>query len=173
MESKVKMTVDSNTLRMTMRQWSTGVTVVTTVAGDERAGMTVSSFTSVSLEPPTVLVCLNKETYAHDLVLRSGVFAISMLGVGQEALSNRFAGLDPTVTDRFEGLSLITADTGSPLLPGAIAWLDCIVKSTHDTTTHTIFFGEVVFAGADPERAPLVYYNRGYHVLVAVEPSKP
>jgi flavin reductase (DIM6/NTAB) family NADH-FMN oxidoreductase RutF len=167
------MTVDSNTLRMTMRQWATGVTIVTTALGEERAGMTVSSFTSVSLEPPTVLVCLNKETYAHDLVHRSGVYAISLLGIGQDWLSNRFAGLDRAVTDRFEGLEWITADTGSPLLPGAIAWLDCIVKSTHDTTTHTVFFGEVVFAGNDPERAPLVYYNRGYHALVAVEPTKP
>jgi flavin reductase (DIM6/NTAB) family NADH-FMN oxidoreductase RutF len=167
------MTVDSDTLRKTMRQWSTGVTIVTTAAGDERAGMTVSSFTSVSLEPPTVLVCLNKDAYAHDLVKRSGVFAISMLGVGQDWLSNRFAGLDPNVTDRFEGLELITGETGSPLLPGAIAWLDCRVKSTHDTSTHTVFFGEVVFAGNDPERAPLVYYNRGYHALVAVEPTEP
>jgi len=166
------MAVDSKALRMTMRQWATGVTVVTTVAGDERAGMTVSSFTSVSLEPPTVLVCLNKESYAHALVKRSGIFAISMLGVGQEALSDRFAGLDPAVTDRFEGLNLTTAQTGCPLLPGAIAWLDCIVRSEHDTYTHTIFIGEVVFARRDAERAPLVYHNRSYHTLVAVEASK-
>jgi flavin reductase (DIM6/NTAB) family NADH-FMN oxidoreductase RutF len=167
------MAVDSEALRMTMRQWATGVTVVTTVAGDERAGMTVSSFTSVTLEPPTVLVCLNKESYAHALVKRSGIFAISILGVGQEALSNRFAGLDPAVTDRFEGLNLTTAQTGCPLLPGAIAWLDCIVRSEHDTYTHTIFIGEVVFARRDEEHAPLVYHNRSYHTLVAVEASKP
>ncbi len=166
------MAVDSEMLRLTMRQWSTGVTVVTTVAGGERAGMTVSSFTSVSLEPPLVLVCLNKGAYAHDLVMRSGVYAISMLGVGQEWLSNRFAGLEPNVVDRFEGLDVFTAETGSPLLPGAIAWLDCIVKSKHDVSTHTIFFGEVVFAGYDAERAPLVYHNRAYHALVAVEPSQ-
>ncbi len=167
------MTVDPNALRVTMRQWATGVTIVTTVADNVRAGMTVSSFTSVSLEPPTVLVCLNKQSFPHDLVLRSGIFAISMLGIGQETLSNRFAGLDQSVTDRFEGLNLITAETGAPLLPGAVAWLDCIVKSTHDTSTHTIFLGEVVFAGCDPERAPLVYYNRGYHALVALEATKP
>jgi flavin reductase (DIM6/NTAB) family NADH-FMN oxidoreductase RutF len=163
------MAVDSNALRMTMRRWATGVTVVTTVAGNERAGMTVSSFTSVSLEPPTVLVCLNKESYVHRLVKQSGIFAISMLGVGQEVISNRFAGLDPAASDRFEGLNLTTAQTGSPLLPDAIAWLDCIVRSEHDTYTHTIFVGEVVFAQHDAERAPLVYHNRSYHTLVAVE----
>jgi flavin reductase (DIM6/NTAB) family NADH-FMN oxidoreductase RutF len=166
------MSVDGTTLRYTMRQWATGVTVVTTVAGTERAGMTVSSFTSVSLEPPTVLVCLNKETYAHSLVMRSGIYAISMLSTEQETLSNRFAGLDPTITDRFEGVDVITAETGCPLLPGALAWLDCIVKSMHDTSTHTIFFGEVVFAGYDAERAPLFYHNRSYHALVAVEPTQ-
>src|SRR5258706_824059 len=119
------MTLDSSALRMTMRHWVTGVTVVTTMAGEDRAGMTVSSFTSVSLNPPTVLVCLNKGTFAHDLVLKSGVYAISLLGIGQEAISNRFAGLDPNITDRFEGLDCLTADTGSPLIPGAIGWLDC------------------------------------------------
>ncbi len=164
------MTVDSTMLRHTMRRWATGVTVVTTVAGEERSGMTVSSFTSVSLEPPTVLVCLNKDTYTHTLVQRSGVYAISMLAAGQEMLSNRFAGLDPlTNEDRFQGLELTLAETGSPLLNGALAWLDCVVKSTTDTSTHTIFIAEVVFARYNPNAAPLIYHDRGYHVLVPME----
>lgn len=163
------MTVSPDILRVTMRQWATGVTVVTTALDTERAGMTVSSFTSVSLEPATVLVCLNKDAYPHEMVKRSGVFAISLLGVGQDELSNRFAGLDPNVVDRFEGVEVFTAETGSPLLAGAIAWLDCVVKSTHDTTTHTIFIGEVIFAKVEPERRPIVYYNRSYHALVPVE----
>jgi flavin reductase (DIM6/NTAB) family NADH-FMN oxidoreductase RutF len=164
------MSLDPQRLRATMRQWATGVTVVTTQAGDRRAGMTVSSFTSVALEPPTVLVCLNKSTYAHDLVRESGVYAISMLAAGQEALSNRFAGFDPSITDRFEGLELTAAETGSPLLPGAAAWLDCQVRSTVDTGTHTIFIAEVVYAQVDAEAAPLVYHNRGYRILT--EPVK-
>ncbi len=166
------MAVESSVLRATMRQWATGVTVVTTALGEERAGMTVSSFTSVSLEPPTVLVCLNKQSYGHDLVSRSGVYAVSMLGVGQDALSNRFAGIDPTITDKFEGVEVTIAVTGSPLLPDAIAHLDCVVRSTHETTTHTIFIAEVVYAAVDPDRAPLVYHNRGYHVLTAAEPRQ-
>src|SRR5450432_3977505 len=136
------MPLDASALRMTMRQWVTGVTIVTTVAGDERAGMTVSSFTSVSLEPPTVLVCLNKDSYAHGMVKKSGVFAISMLSSGQHALSNRFAGFDPTISDRFAGVEFIAADTGSPLLVGAIGWLDCIVRDAHVSGTHTIYIGE-------------------------------
>ena len=156
-----------------MRNWVAGVTIVTTAHGAERAGMTVSSFTSVSLNPPTVLVCLNKETYAHDLVMRSDVYAVSMLALGQQELSNRFAGLDPTVTDRFAGLEIVIAETGSPLLPGAIAWLDCVVRSKHDTSTHTIFIAEVVYAWSDADKIPLAYYNRGYQVLVPIEAKKP
>ena len=159
------MAIDSTVLRATMRQWATGVTVVTTVDGEQRGGMTVSSFTSVSLEPPTVLVCLNKDAFCYGMVQRSGVFAVSMLGVGQSALSNRFAGFDPDVVDRFEGVEVRTALTGSPLLPGAIAYLDCVVISKHETSTHTIFVAEVVYAEVDPEKAPLVYHDRGYHAL--------
>ncbi len=159
------MALDSNTLRMTMRQWATGVTVVTSALGEARGGMTVSSFTSVALEPPTVLVCLNKSTYTHDLVSKSGVYAVSMLASEQEALSNRFAGMEQDVTDRFTGLKLAYAETGSPLLPDALAWLDCRVHSTMDTPTHTIYVAEVVYAHVNPDAAPLIYHNRGYRLL--------
>jgi flavin reductase (DIM6/NTAB) family NADH-FMN oxidoreductase RutF len=159
------MSIKSEVLRATMRQWATGVTVVTTHHNGVQGGMTVSSFTSVSLEPPTVLVCLNKDTLCHDLVSQSGVYAVSMLGVGEEPLSNRFAGFDPTVTDRFDGVKVFTAETGSPMLEGAIAHLDCVVKSTHDTLTHTIFIAEVVYAQVDSEAEPLLYHNRRYHRL--------
>lgn len=166
------MTFDPNALRMTMRQWVTGVTVVTSIAGEKRGGMTVSSFTSVSLEPPTVLVCLNKTTFTHDVVMESGVYAVSLLGVGQEMISNRFAGFDPLHLEhdqRFEGLELATAETGAPLIEGALGWLDCRVIATHDTATHTVFIAEVVYAKSNAENPPLVYYNRSYQLLTAVE----
>jgi flavin reductase (DIM6/NTAB) family NADH-FMN oxidoreductase RutF len=126
------MPLDPQILRLTMRQWATGVTVVTSVAGADRSGMTVSSFTSVSLEPPTVLVCLNKNTHTHALVAKSGVYAISLLAANQEALSNRFAGFEPDLEDRFDGVPIATAETGAPLLVGALAWLDCRVKQSVD-----------------------------------------
>jgi flavin reductase (DIM6/NTAB) family NADH-FMN oxidoreductase RutF len=161
------MPIDSNALRATMRQWVTGVTVVTTAFEGVRVGITVSSFTSVSLEPPMVLVCLNKQSFAHDFVKRAGVFGVSLLGKEQAALSQRFAGLDPTVTgDRFEGVPYSTAETGAPLLEGAVGILDCVVRAAHDASTHTIYIGEVVYAQAFPERTPLIYYNRQYHNLV-------
>lgn len=168
------MTVDSNALRATMRQWVTGVTVVTTTTPTpgEYVGMTVSSFTSVSLEPPTVLVCINKNTGTHDPLLAAGTFAVSMLGVGQELISNRFAGFDPTVTthaQRFDGLGLHVAVTGAPLIQGAVGWLDCVVREKVETGTHTIFIGEVVFAQAFTETQPLVYYNRSYQLMTPIQ----
>jgi flavin reductase (DIM6/NTAB) family NADH-FMN oxidoreductase RutF len=167
------MAIQSEVLRATMRQWVTGVTVVTSAYDGERAGMTVSSFTSVSLEPPTVLVCLNKNSYCHNIVQNSGIFAISMLGVGQENLSKRFAGLDPTVTDRFDDIEVLVGETGAPLLVGAIGHLDCVVRSTHDTATHTIFIAEVIYADVHTDKPPLVYYNRNYHLLTVIETTKP
>ncbi|MCE7946761.1 MAG: flavin reductase [Chloroflexi bacterium CFX4] len=161
------MPVDSNALRATMRQWVTGVTVVTTAFEGVRVGMTVSSFTSVSLEPPTVLVCLNKNAFAHDYVKRAAVFGVSLLATGQADLSQRFAGFDPTVSgDRFDGVAYTTAETGAPLLVGAVGVLDCVVRAAHDTHTHTIFIGEVVYALSAAEGAPLIYYNRQYQNLV-------
>jgi flavin reductase (DIM6/NTAB) family NADH-FMN oxidoreductase RutF len=163
------MTIQSEVLRATMRQWVTGVTVVTSAYDGEYAGMTVSSFTSVSLEPPTVLVCLNKNSYCHSVVHKSGIFAISLLSVGQENLSKRFAGLDSTVTDKFDGVEVIVGETGAPLLVGAIGHLDCVVRSTHDTSTHTIFIAELVYVDVNVDKPPLVYYNRNYHLLTPIE----
>lgn len=165
--------VDPETLRVTMRKWASGVTVVTTAllsdAGVERAGMTVSSFTSVNLEPPTILVSLYEDTYTYALIKQSGVFAVSILAVGQDDLSMRFAGQDPTVTDRFAGLELTTAVTGAPLLPGIAAWLDCRVHELYDAGSHVIVLGDVVAAGNDPAAMPLIYFNRGYHALPATQ----
>lgn len=166
-------TVDPETLRVTLRKWASGVTVVTTALmssmGAERAGMTVSSFTSVNLNPPTILVCLYEDTYTHTLIRQSGVFAVSILAAGQDGLSMRFAGLDPTVTDRFAGLALATAVTGAPILPGVAAWLDCRVRELFGAGSHVIVLGDVVSAGNDPAAAPLIYYNRGYHALPATQ----
>jgi flavin reductase (DIM6/NTAB) family NADH-FMN oxidoreductase RutF len=167
------MPTDSQALRAAMRQWATGVTIVTSAHNGLLAGLTVSSFTSVSLAPPTVLVCLNKESFGHKIVREAGVYAISMLAGPQVDLSNRFAGVDPAITDRFAGVAYHTAETGSPLLEGALAWFDCKVVSMHETGTHTIFIAEVVYAhsaeiNSEGLPEPLVYHNRAYKRLVTL-----
>lgn len=169
------MSVAPATLREVMRMWATGVTVVTTAYGDERAGMTVSSFTSVSLEPPLILVSLHKNTRTAQLVEQSGKFAVSVLRSDQAHLSKQFAGFNddalPAGADRFYNVALTTAVTDVPILADAIMWLDCTVHDVYDGYTHHIVLGEVQAAfRCEDEVAPLVYFNRKYHAL---SPEKP
>lgn len=166
------MTVERNALRDTLRFWSSGVTVVATTAADQErnyAGMTVSAFNSVSLEPPQILVCLAKDTTTANTLLRSQVFSVSMLSGDQAALSDRFAGrVDlPANGDRFDGVPITTAVTGAPILQEALAWLDCRVAAIHDGGSHWIVVGGVVASGHKdaPPPPPLVYFNRAYYAL--------
>lgn len=155
----------SGAVRETMRQWASGVTVVTTLAGGRRAGMTVSAFTSLSLDPPLVLVALYRDTEVARLIRRSRVFGISILGEDGEAISQQFAGITPVPegADRFHGVATMARVTGVPLLSEAIAWLDCRVIRLRQMATHVAVVGEVLATGRrdDPVR-PLLYHNRGY-----------
>lgn len=152
--------------RHTMRLWATGVTIVTAEHAGLKRGMTVSSFTSVTLDPPLILVCLQKATETADLIYASKNFAVSMLGEHHQEISNLFAGFVPLAEgqDRFEGIKLHYAETGSPILSDAMGWLDCKLHAVHDGSTHHIFIGEVLAASGEAEHhaMPLIYYNREY-----------
>jgi len=156
--------MDAETLRQAMRHWATGVTVVTTAHQGRRHGMTVSSFTSVSLNPPLVLVALERKTRTRTMVAAEGVFAVTVLSQGDQAVSNRFAGRMEG-EDRFAGLETFSLVTGAPLLRAGEAWLDCRVVQQVEAGTHTIFIGEVVAARAGEAFAPLLYFNRAYRRL--------
>ena len=168
------MTIDAEVFRATMRCWASGVTIVASHSDsfDGPRGMTVSSFTSVSMEPLLILVCLFKETEAAQAVIESQVFGVSLLGVDHAHISSRFAGMDPEFLDeanRFVGLETTTLETGSLLLKDALALLDCRVWQVYDGATHFIVVGEVVAAQINqPESGPkpLVYSNQGYHQLM-------
>lgn len=163
------MGVDEQALRETMRLWTCGVTVVTTSDGQQRSGMTVSSFTSISLEPPLILVCLHKQAETCQMIARTGVFAVSMLGEEHEITCMQFAGYTelPPEADRFYNVETVTHHTGAPVLKEAIAWLDCRVYGMHDGGTHQIYVGEVLATGREPDPAwPLVWHNRSYRRFV-------
>ena len=151
-------------LRQAMRHWTTGVTVVTAAHRGQRHGMTVSSFTSVSLEPPLVLVALQRDTRTCALVEAARAFGVTVLSQGQQAISNRFAGREAQA-DRFAGLETFTLHTGAPLLAAGEAWFDCRVWQQIPAGTHIVFFGEVVVARAGETFDPLLYGNRRYHRL--------
>lgn len=166
------MTVDRDSLRETMRLWTSGITIVTTADGDRRAGLTVSSFTSVSLEPPLILVCLQKGVMTLEMLKVSRVFAVSLLRAGQSPVSAQFAGFTPLPegSDRFHQIPIRTAVTGAPILQDSLAWLDCRVYAIHDGGGSEIVIGQVMATERHPDLAPLVYHNRGYYTLLPESP---
>lgn len=164
--NKVNIDPDPDALRDALRFWTTGVTIVATKHEGTVHGMTLNSFTSLSLDPPLVSISLEKTTRTHQLVQASGVFAVTLLTMEQNALSDKFAGRDRSGEDRFEGVETFTMETGSPILAHGLAFFDCRVQSSHDAGTHTLFISEVLACGPiDDSADPLVYFNRGYRKI--------
>ena len=152
-----------------MRHWASGVGIATTEFESVKAGLTVSSFTSVSIDPPVVLISVNKESHAHDPILKAGIFGVTLLAEEQQQLSDRFAGRVYADRDRFEGVDTFTLKTGSPLISGGLAAFDCEISETVDTGTTTVIFGRVVAASSlalpEDEERPLLYYYQNYRKL--------
>ncbi|WP_157964085.1 flavin reductase [Actinocorallia populi] len=165
------MAVDTETFRSVLGQWPTGVVLVTTTAGDGWHGMTASSFSSVSLEPPLVLVCLDTRLASHRLVSDSGAFGISILGRDQAELGRRFAGRLPPA-ERFQGQEWLTPRTGSPVLANALGWLDCRVVHAYPGGDHTIFVGEVLAADTPRATGPLLFHSRTWGRLADPLPDR-
>jgi flavin reductase (DIM6/NTAB) family NADH-FMN oxidoreductase RutF len=144
-------------LRDAFGQFATGVAVITTATvGGERAGVTVNSFTSVSLDPPLVLWCLSSRAPSAPLFLRAGRFAVNVLAAGQDHLSRRFA--TPSA-DKFAGVELLAAPL--PILAGTLASFVCRTERVHDGGDHHIFVGAVErYQRAEGE--PLVFHSGRY-----------
>jgi len=156
--------IDSETFRDVMRSWTTGVSIISVQTPTSRHGMTVNSFTSVSLDPPLILVCVQNNLRMFGLIQEAKTFAISVLRANQAELSNRFAGRSTENADRFEGVPIHTAITGAPILDEALAYFDCALEAAHPAGTHTIFVARALAAG-HVEGEPLVYWNRDYRKL--------
>lgn len=166
------MAVDPQAYKEILARWSSGVTVVTSLAGDTPIGLTVSSFTSVSLEPPLVLISIAKHLDSHEVFRQSGIFAVNILSRDQIEWGKLFAGMYPEVENRFEGIDYLTAVTGSPLLPGVMAWIDCRVWQMYDGGDHTLFLGEVVAASASNDApTPLAYHRRQWGIFEPWDPA--
>jgi len=162
--------MDSSLFKQVMARWASGVTIVTTHTNDEYHGMTASSFSSVSLTPMLILICVGKNHLTHGMIAQSGIFAVNILESTQAEWGKRFAGIGGQVEDRFAGIAYTTAVTGAPILPGVVGWLDCRVDQAHDSGDHTIFVGEVLAANvhsADSE--PLLYFNRHWGVFTPAQ----
>lgn len=160
------MTLDPEQLRQAMRAWTTGVTVVTAIHEGQQYGMTVNSFTSISLDPPLISVTLKQLTHTHALIQRSGEFSMTILSAGQGDLSDRFAGKIPDVEDRFVGVPTETLLMDAPLIKGGTAYFNCRVVNSIPAGENTLFIAEVVAAQGNGEDDPLVYHNRVFWKLV-------
>jgi flavin reductase len=166
METPIVMPLDSEKLRAAMRAWSTGVTVVTAVYEGGQHGATVNSFTSISLEPALITITLQKSARTHELISKSRTFGLTILSAEQSGISDLFAGKTTEVVwDRFAGLQTQTLVTGSPLIVGGLAWLDCGVVETFDMGNSTLFIAEVLAAQNLSDDQPLIYHNREYWEL--------
>jgi flavin reductase (DIM6/NTAB) family NADH-FMN oxidoreductase RutF len=148
--------------RRACAQFATGITVVT-VADEHHHphGLTVNSFTSVSLEPPLVLVSIDLRNAILGHFLASRAFAVNVLAEDQEQLSRRFAS---TAEGRFEGVDWKWGEYGAPLLSGVLAQLECATVRTFEAGDHTVLLGEVRRA-AYGEGKPLVYFNSSYRIV--------
>jgi flavin reductase (DIM6/NTAB) family NADH-FMN oxidoreductase RutF len=155
------MPIDDARFRQAMGYFASGVTVVTTASAGELYGMTVSSFSSLSLNPPLVLICIDKGVPSHDMIRDAGCFVVNILEKRQEHLSRRFA---TTANDKFKGVAWHSGQLGLPVLDNTLAAIECRLRDALDGGDHTIFIGEVVDSEIR-EGAPLLYYRRGYHEL--------
>lgn len=152
-------------MRKTMRLWASGVVIVCSAFENMRNGMTVSAFSSITLDPPLILVCLNNNTSTLQLIRQSKTFSVSILGEDHLDISKQFSGEKklPEGKDRFHNIETFTSKTGSPIITESIAWLDCTVTQLSDMSTHVIVGGSVINTGQTGHAAkPLLYYDRNY-----------
>jgi flavin reductase (DIM6/NTAB) family NADH-FMN oxidoreductase RutF len=154
--------VGPDRLRALMRRFATGVTVVTCPGPDGPEGTTVNAFTPVSLHPPQVLVCLDRGSRTLPTILSAGRFAVNVLGWDQRELVARFADKTRTPAQRFAGIRASILVTGSPVVPGSLAVMDCLLSRAWPCGDHMLLVGDVVEGLAGRAEEPLVFYRGGF-----------
>ena len=149
-----------------MRQLAAGVTIVTSEWAGLRAGLTATAVCSVSAEPPQLLVCVNRDTDAHDMIARSGRFAVNVLASGQRIIADRFAGrTGHRGEERFRCGLWHTLATGAPVLEGSCSSFDCLLRQSVPAGTHTIYVGRVEAVRSAPDLLPIVYAEGEYGLV--------
>jgi flavin reductase (DIM6/NTAB) family NADH-FMN oxidoreductase RutF len=156
-------TVGGTTLRRVLSSFATGVTVVT-VAGPDPHAMTANSFTSVSLDPPLVLICVDRRAFMHDRILAAGAFAVSVLCAEQEAVARRFADRTRGIgAAQFDGIGTFPGrHTRAPLISGALAWVECAIWRAYDGGDHTVVLGRLLAAHDRTAQQALIFLRGRY-----------
>jgi flavin reductase (DIM6/NTAB) family NADH-FMN oxidoreductase RutF len=154
---------DSGALRNALGAFPTGVAVVTATGADSHLGITVNSFTSVSLDPPLVLWCIDRRSRRYPAFAAAAGFTISILGSGHKAVSARLAGAGE---HNLDGIALTATELGPPALADALAVFECARENVWDAGDHAVLIGRVLrFARHDEAGAPLVYFQGRYGAL--------
>jgi flavin reductase (DIM6/NTAB) family NADH-FMN oxidoreductase RutF len=153
-------------LRNVMGRFATGITVITAGKAEPR-GMTANSFTSVSLEPPLVLVCVRRDATMHQTIIEHGSFAVSVLAAHQERIARMFANpARPRGTLEFATVDITRGPySGAPVLSGALAWLECKLSAVYEGGDHSIFLGEVRTLSRGTTEDALLFYGGSFHRL--------
>ena len=161
-------------LRDLMARFATGVTVVAARHGPLLAGMTANAIASISIDPPLMMASIARKAETHGAIIGSHAFAISVLAEEQHELAECFAR--PTTAEKltgFCGAAWHEAETGSPILDGALAYFDCRLTARHDGGDHTIFLGEIVAAGYRDDGVPLLWYGSRFRTLAPEPVAEP
>lgn len=145
---------------------ASSVTIVATEWDRERRGLTATAMCSLSLDPPLLLVCLNRLVAAHDMIIASRCFSVNVLNDQQRDVAARFSGEEGVRgADRFSGGEWGTMHSGAPVLADAMVSFDCMLYQAHEVATHTIFIGRVVGVGIGQHQTPLLHARKEYHGL--------
>jgi len=156
--------ITQRALREVMARFATGITVLTARGGRLAHAMTANAFTSVSLDPPMVLCCVARTARMHEAILDASGFGVSMLSSEQESLARHFADRDrPTGMAQFDRLDWFPGSrTGTPLLSGALAWLECDLAEVYEGGDHSIFLG-LVRGASRGDGQTLLFLDGGFH----------
>jgi len=154
--------------RAAMRQLGATVCVITAGEGAARRGLTATAVCSLSITPPSMVVCVNRQGEAHKAITDAGAFCVNILAADQREVAARFAGqVGDSGADKFAPYAWSRLSTGAPSLDGALVNIDCVLSSVNDTDSHSIFIGtvrDIRFSDA-AEASPLIHYNRDYYAL--------
>ncbi|MDQ0191017.1 flavin reductase family protein [Alicyclobacillus cycloheptanicus] len=156
------MPVDAQTFRHALGHFASSVTVVTLADEGRKTGLTVTAFSSLSLNPPYILICIDKQTDSLDVLRRSQAFVVNFLAAGQADLSNHFASTHP---DKFSGIDHHMGMLNIPILKDTVGWLECRLVQEVDGGDHIICIGLVEHASIDDQAEPLLYYTGKYREL--------
>jgi 3-hydroxy-9,10-secoandrosta-1,3,5(10)-triene-9,17-dione monooxygenase reductase component len=157
--------VDSSSFRTVMGRFATGVTIVTVSNNGKPHGMTVNAFSSVSLDPTLILICLERQTLTAAVIRQTGTFAINILTSRQKRLAEIFSEANNEAS-RFDNVSYGLSAQGLPVLKDTLGYLECVLRDEYDGGDHFIFIGEVVGLSLEKDsNAPLLYYKSDYTTL--------